>query len=472
MAIDPALVQHLRDLLGPGGLIEDPADLAPRLVDMRGRYRGATPFALRPASVAPLSRAMAVLYEAGIPMVPQGGNTGLVGGATPDEDGEEVLILTDRLQAIRAVDPAGDTITVEAGCTLAQVQAAAAEADRLYPVSLASEGTCTIGGNLATNAGGIHVLRYGNTREQVLGLEVVLPDGRLWDGLRALRKDNTGYDLKHLFIGAEGTLGVVTAACLRLWQRPRTQGVAFAALPDVTAAITLLGRLRAAAGESLTAFELMPEIGVGFVLEHLPGARRPLETVAPWYVLTEIGGQDAGQQALLETVLAGAIEDGLVLDATIAASQAQAQALWHLREDMSDAQKPQGASLKHDISIPVQRIDAFVDKASAAIATHDPGVRIVCFGHLGDGNLHFNLSQPVGIQPAVFMARTEEFARIVHDLTHDFGGSISAEHGLGRLKVEEITHYHSTVELDLKRRIKQAFDPKNLMNRGKVIRRN
>jgi len=469
MAIDPALVARLREILCPGGLVDDQGDLAPRLTDMRGRYTGRTPFALRPASVDALSQAMALLYAAGIPMVPQGGNTGLVGGATPDERGGEVLILTDRLNAVRAVDPAGDTITVEAGCTLGQVQAAAAAADRLYPISLASEGTCTIGGNLATNAGGIHVLRYGNTREQVLGLEVVLPDGRVWDGLRALRKDNTGYDLKHLFIGAEGTLGIITAATLRLWQRPRVQGVAFAALPDVTAAIVLLGHLRQAAGESLTAFELMPEIGIAFVLDHLPGAKRPLATVAPWYVLMEVGGQDEGQQALLEATLAQAMEDGLVLDATIAASQAQAQALWHLREDMSDAQKPQGASLKHDISVPVQRLDQFVAAAGEAIAARDPQVRLVCFGHLGDGNLHFNLSQPVGIAPAAFMARTQEFAEIVHDLTHQFGGSISAEHGLGRLKVDEITRYHSAVELDLKRRIKQAFDPKGLMNPGKVI---
>ncbi|WP_233559807.1 FAD-binding oxidoreductase [Oleomonas cavernae] len=281
MAIAPDLVARLRDILGPGGLVEDQDDLAPRLTDMRGRYTGKTPFALRPATVDALSQAMALLYAAGIPMVPQGGNTGLVGGATPDERGGEVLILTDRLKAVRAVDPAGDTITVEAGCTLAQVQAAAAAADRLYPVSLASEGTCTIGGNLATNAGGIHVLRYGNTREQVLGLEVVLPDGRLWDGLRALRKDNTGYDLKHLFIGAEGTLGIITAATLRLWQRPRVQGVGFAALPDVTGAITLLGRLRQAAGEGLTAFELLPEIGIGFVLDHLPGAKRPWRRSRP-----------------------------------------------------------------------------------------------------------------------------------------------------------------------------------------------
>ncbi|PWR22442.1 hydroxyacid dehydrogenase [Zavarzinia compransoris] len=464
------ILGKLAAILGPSGLITDPADLAPKLRDHRGRYAGAAAFAVRPARVADLAAAMALLYEAGVPMVPQGGNTGLVGGATPDGSGREVLILTDRLRQIRAVDPAGDTITVEAGCLLAEVQAAAEAAGRHYAVSLASEGSCTIGGNLSTNAGGIHVLRYGNTREQVLGLEVVLPDGRLWHGLRALRKDNTGYDLKHLFIGAEGTLGVITAACLKLWPRPAGRAVAFCAVSDVAAAVALLGRLRGAAGEALTAFELIPEIGLGFVLRHMPGRRRPLAAPSPWYVLTEIASQGADQQAVLEAALGTAIADGLVQDAAIAASDAQAAALWALREDMSDAQRPEGASLKHDVSIPVPGIAGFVAAAEASVRARDPGVRIVCFGHVGDGNLHFNLSQPLGASPADFLARTEEFAQLVHDIVHAHAGSISAEHGLGRLKVEEITRYHDQVEIDLKRRIKTAFDPKGLMNPGKVVR--
>lgn len=460
---------RLLAILGPSGLMEDVDSLAPRLRDHRGRYVGRTPFAIRPSSVDQLSAAMALLYEAGIAMVPQGGNTGLVGGATPDEGGDQVLILTDRMRAIRAIDPAGDTITVEAGCTLAEVQAAAEAADRLYPVSLASEGTCTIGGTLSTNAGGVHVLRWGNTREQVLGLEVVLPDGRVWDGMRALRKDNTGYDLKQLFIGAEGTLGIVTAAVLKLQPRPRGRSVAFCAVPDVEAAVALLQTLRAAAGEALTAFELMPEIGLGFVLEHMPGRQRPLAEASPWYVLTEIASQGADQAAVMETALAGAVAAGLVLDATIAASEAQAKALWALREDMSDAQRPEGASLKHDVSVPVPRIAAFVAEASAAVLARDPGVRICCFGHVGDGNLHFNLSQPVGSLAADFMARTDEFARLVHDIVHAHHGSISAEHGIGRLKAAEITRYQDQIELDLKRRIKTALDPRGLMNPGKVV---
>ena len=464
------LRDRLHALLGPAGLIEDADTIAPRLRDHRGRYVGRSRFVIRPANTEQLAAAMTLLYEEGVPMVPQGGNTGLVGGATPHETGDEVLILTDRMRSIRAVDPAGDTITVEAGCPLAEVQAAAEAVDRLYPVSLASEGSCTIGGNLSTNAGGVQVLRYGNTREQVLGLEVVLPDGRVWHGLRALRKDNTGYDLKQLFVGAEGTLGVITAAVLRLHPRPRGRAVAFCAVAGVSAAVTLLERLRGVAGETLTAFELVPELGLGFVLAHMPGRRRPLGTVSPWYVLAEVASQGEDQRDVMEAALAAAIEDGLVRDATIAASEAQAQALWALREDMSDAQRPEGASLKHDVSVPVPLIARFVEVASAAVHARDPGVRICCFGHVGDGNLHFNLSQPVGIPAADFMAQTGEFARLVHDIVHAHHGSISAEHGLGRLKVEEITRYHDQVERDLKRRIKTALDPKGLMNPGKVVK--
>ncbi|MCF4165286.1 FAD-binding oxidoreductase [Zavarzinia compransoris] len=463
------LRDRLLAILGPAGLVEDADTIAPRLRDHRGRYVGRTPFAIRPATVDELAGCMAILHEAGIAMVPQGGNTGLVGGATPDESGAQVLILTDRLRAVREVDPAGDTITVEAGCTLAEVQAAAEAADRLYPVSLASEGSCTIGGTLSTNAGGVHVLRWGNTREQVLGLEVVLPDGRIWNGLRALRKDNTGYDLKQLFIGAEGTLGIITAAVLKLQPRPRGRAAAFSAVPDVEAAVALLQRLRAAAGEALTAFELMPEIGLGFVLKHMPGRQRPLADASPWYVLAEIASQGTDQADVMEAALADAVEAGLVRDATIATSEAQAKALWALREDMSDAQRPEGASLKHDVSVPVPRIAAFVAEATAAVLARDPGVRICCFGHVGDGNLHFNLSQPLGAAAADFMARTAEFARLVHDIVHAHHGSISAEHGIGRLKVAEIAHYQDQVELDLKRRIKTALDPRGLMNPGKVV---
>ena len=404
-------------------------------------------------------------------MVPQGGNTGLCGGATPLVDGAAVVISLARMNRIRALDADNDTLTVEAGCTLAAVQEAAAAVGRLFPLSLASEGSCLIGGNLSTNAGGVQVLRYGNTRELVLGLEVVLPDGRVWDGLRGLRKDNTGYDLKQLFIGAEGTLGIVTAAVLKLFPAIRSRATAWVAVPDPRAAVRLLGMLRAACGERVSAFEIVGRTALGLVLQHIPGARDPLAGAPAWSVLVELSDPDvdAPLDAQLQAVLGEACAQGLAADAAVAASAAQAQALWALREDISEAQRIEGVSIKHDVSVPVSRIPEFLERAGAALAARWPDVRVVAFGHIGDGNLHYNLSKPAADDNAAFIARTAEVNRIVHDLVCELGGSISAEHGLGQLKREEVLRYKPALEMELMRRVKQAFDPAGLMNPGKVL---
>jgi FAD/FMN-containing dehydrogenase len=407
--------------------------------------------------------------DAGIGIVPQGGNTGLCGGATPI--GGEIVISVTRLKRIRHVDAVNATITVEAGCTLQQVQEAAEAADRLFPLSLAAEGTATIGGNLSTNAGGVQVLRYGNARELCLGLEVVLPDGRIWSGLRGLRKDNTGYDLKQLFIGAEGTLGLITAAVLKLFPKPRQRVTAWVAVASPVVAVELLSQLRRHAGDRLTAFELIGRTGLELVMRHISGSQEPLAGRADWQVLIELtdsaDGSDLGP--LMEHALAEAIETGVAIDAAIAHSVAQAKALWRLRENISEAQKIEGLSIKHDISIPVSRIPEFIDRAGAALRQAFPGVRIVCFGHLGDGNLHYNPSKAEAQDNAEFIAATGGVNRIVHDIVDELGGSISAEHGLGQLKRDEIKRYKSEVEMDLMRAVKQAVDRHGLMNPGKLI---
>jgi D-lactate dehydrogenase (cytochrome) len=389
----------------------------------------------------------------------------------PPEDGRALLVNLTRMNRIRDLDPVDNTITVEAGCLLANVQAAAAEAERLFPLSLAAEGSCQIGGNLSTNAGGIHVLRYGNMRDLVLGLEVVLADGRVWDGLRRLRKDNTGYDLKQLFIGAEGTLGIITAAVLRLYPAPAQKATAFIGLADVEHAMAILERARAVAGDQLDCVELMPRLGLEFTLRHIPDTSDPLGDPHPWYLLLELASGRAGDHLAetLEALLAEAFDDGLIADAALAASAAQAAAFWRLREGMSEAQKPEGGSIKHDISVPVSRIPAFLARAIPLVEDMIPGVRPVPFGHLGDGNLHFNLSQPEDGDREVFLDRWEEINRAVHELVVEMGGSISAEHGIGRMKVEELKHFKSAVELELMARVKAALDPDNLMNPGKVL---
>jgi FAD/FMN-containing dehydrogenase len=465
------VLDRIREIVGPKGWISDPDGMSPYLIDRRQLYHGRAPLVVRPASTDQVARVVEVCAASATAIVPQGGNTSLCGGGVPHEDGSEIVLSLARMDRVREVDPLNDTITVEAGCILANVQAAAAEAERLFPLSLGAEGSCRIGGNLSTNAGGTAVLRYGTARDLVLGLEVVLADGRVWDGLRGLRKDNTGYDLKQLFLGAEGTLGIITAAVLKLFPRPRDVQVAFAGLASVEQALELLSRTRAAAGDGVTGFEFLPRLGLEFVLAHAPGASDPLAAPHPWYALLELSGPEAdgGMGRLLEELLARAAEDGVVEDATIAASEAQARALWRLREDLAEAQTPEGTSIKHDVSVPLPRIPEFVTRAAKAATRVVPGARPLAFGHIGDGNVHFNVSQPPGADPDAFLAEWPGMNRVIHDLAHELGGSISAEHGVGQLKREEILRYKGAVEMELMRTLKAALDPKGIMNPGKVV---
>jgi FAD/FMN-containing dehydrogenase len=464
-------LRALHAIVGAEHVLVDPTDQAPYLIDWRGRYRGTACAVALPADTAEVAAVVKLCAERRIPIVPQGGNTGLVGGSVPDESGAALVLSLKRMHRVRALDLDNDTITVESGCLLASVQEAAREAQRLFPLSLAAEGSCTVGGNLSTNAGGTAVLRYGNMRELVLGLEVVLPDGRVWDGLRGLRKDNTGYDLKQLFIGAEGTLGVVTAAVLKLFPAPTASATAFAAVRDPDAAVALLRLMRARCAEHLTTFELLSQPALDLVVTHMAGSQVPLTQSYPWYVLVELTGPgvDEALQAELVETLEAAAEAGLVPDAALAESVAQRNALWALRENMSEAQRLEGAGIKHDISIPVSSIPRFLERAGAQLVEAFPQVRIVAFGHLGDGNLHYNLVQPRGRSKEAFLAEADRANLIVHDEVARLRGSISAEHGLGQLKRDEIVRYKSAVELELMRAVKRALDPAGLMNPGKVL---
>jgi FAD/FMN-containing dehydrogenase len=469
--IDPALLDRLRAIVGPSGHIDDPADMEPYVAEWRGRYRGATPLVLRPACTQELSDVMRACAEAGVPVVPQGGNTGLVGGSIPSADNSEVLISLSRMNKIREMDPLNYTVTVEAGCVLQTLQQAASDVDRLFPLSLGAEGTCQIGGNISANAGGTMTLRYGNTRDLVLGLEVVLPDGQIWNGMRRLRKNNTGYDLKHLFIGAEGTLGFITAAVLKLFPRPKQVETGFLAVRDPDATIELLASLRSASGDSLSAFELMPRIALDFALKHVAGTIDPLSEPFPWYVLLELStgtGGDAFRETI-EEALGEAMEAGLVQDATLASSEAQAKQLWFIREAIVEAQKYEGGSIKHDISIPVSCVGSFIAQATEAVERTIPGARPVPFGHVGDGNIHFNVNQPVDADTEAYLAQWDKLNEVVHDIVLSMDGSISAEHGIGTFKREELSRVKSPVELDLMRRIKATLDPQGLMNPGKVL---
>lgn len=469
-AIPEQVLDRLKAALGPKGASVDPAELAPHLVEPRGRFFGRSPILLKPATTAEVAAVVKICAESKTKIVPQGGNTSLVGGATPDESGEAVLLSLSRLNGVRAIDPLNDTITVEAGVTLAQVQAAARAVHRLFPLSLASEGSCQIGGALATNAGGHAVLRYGGMRDLTLGLEVVLANGEIWQSLRGLRKDNTGYDLKQVFIGSEGTLGVITAAVLKLFAEPAQVVIALAAVRDVAAAVDLLAMAKAASGERVTAYELLPGVGVEMAARHVAGVRAPFAQAHDWQVLIELsGGAGADLTATLETLLARASESGLCADAVLAQSESQAQALWKIRESLPVAQTREGASIKCDISVPISKIAEFIARGQAAIASASPDARVVAFGHLGDGNIHFNLSRPANADDKSFLARWDELSAIVHQIAFDLGGSISAEHGVGQLKREEIARRKPAAEMAMMRRLKAALDPDNIMNPGKVI---
>jgi FAD/FMN-containing dehydrogenase len=468
----PETLARMKKIVGAKGFLDDANDMAPYLVERRELYRGRAAAVLRPASTAEVSALMKIAHETGTPIVPQGGNTGLVGGQIPFESGGEVILSLSRMNRIVATDVSNNTLTVEAGVTLAAAQEAAEKADRLFPLSLASEGSCQIGGNLSTNAGGTAVLRYGNARDLVLGLEVVLANGDVWDGRKGLRKDNTGYDLKHLFMGSEGTLGIITGAVLKLFPRPRSVETAFVAVPSVEAAVALLRLAEAASGGLVTGFELMPRVGVEFVVKHLPGAADPLGAPSKWYVLLELSSGDAGGalRETLEKLLLSAVAEVVVSDAVVAVSDAQRRQLWMLRESMSDVQRLEGGSIKHDVSVPASSIGDFIERATKAVEKEMPGIRPVPFGHVGDGNIHFNLSQPVGADKAAFLARWGEMNAIVHGIVRELNGSISAEHGVGRMKRDEIAATKSPVEIETMRAVKRALDPKGILNPGKVVK--
>ena len=465
MTSTPNLSEQLAEIVGAAYVLTDPADMAPFLKDWRGRYIGAARCVVRPANTAEVAAVVKACVAANTPIVPQGGNTSHCGAATPDGSGKAVLLSLSRLNQIVTVDAQNNAIFVQAGCTLAAVQDAARKVDRLFPLSLAAEGSCLIGGNLSTNAGGVQVLRYGNTRELTLGLEVVLPNGEIWNGLRALRKDNTGYDLKQLFIGAEGTLGIITAAVLKLFPLPKTQTTCWLNVAAPSIAVDLLNQAKNHFDAQLTAFELISNASLELVLRHIPAAKRPGE-ISPWYVLAEFSD---GDQSAIEYWLAKMMAAGLASDAVMAHNETQAAKLWDLREHISEAQKREGVSIKHDISVPVSRIAEFLAAADAALEAAYPGIRIVAFGHVGDGNLHYNLSKPDALENGAFIASQPAVNRIVHDIVQALDGSISAEHGIGQLKREELQRYKSPVELTMMHTIKQAFDPLGLMNPGKIL---
>lgn len=473
------LIERLSAIVGAENVLTDAAAMAPYLVDWRGRYHGAARCIVRPGNAEEVAAIVRVCLAAGVPIVPQGGNTSHCGASVPDTSGTAVIVSLSRMNRIREVDAANNTMTVEAGCVLQTIQAAARAAGRLFPLSLAAEGSCQIGGNLSTNAGGVQVLRYGNARELALGLEVVLPSGEIWHGLRGLRKDNTGYDLKQLFIGAEGTLGIITAAVIKLFPLPGAVATAWLSIDSPAAAVRLLGELQARFGAALTACELISDISLGLVLKHIPGAQPPLAASpddphasrTPWHLLIELSGtgEEADLRVACEAFLAAALEKGWIDDAVLAQSGEQAARLWDLRERLSEAQKIEGFSIKHDVSVPVSRIGEFVERAGAALQAAYPGIRIVAFGHVGDGNLHYNQSKPEAAENAEFMAAQPDVNRIVHDIVDALGGSISAEHGIGQLKRGELAHYKSAVEMEMMRAIKRTFDPLGLMNPGKVL---
>jgi FAD/FMN-containing dehydrogenase len=468
-ALSPDLIERFRAIVGPNHALTDPDQQLPYVRELRDLYEGRAGLVLRPGSTQEVSKILALANAHGLPVVPQAGNTGLVGGQVPMNG--EILLSVSRLKKVRALDAQGFTMTVEAGMTLAEVHAAADDVNRLFPLSLPSEGTCQIGGNLGTNAGGVGVLAYGNARQLVLGLEVVLADGRIWNGLSALKKDNTGYDLRDLFIGSEGTLGIITAATLKLFPKPVEMATAFVALPSVDAALPLFSLAQEAAGQSLTAFEIMCETALDMVLKHAHNTRDPFSARHPWYALIEISGlkEDGNAERLLMGLLEAATERELLLDATVAASLTQQKDFWRLRESYSESQRPEGDSIKTDVSVPTQKIPEFIKRADAAVLAINREARPVPLSHFGDGNVHYNVSQPAGWPRGRFMEQWKEIAGAVHAIVLEFGGSISAEHGIGQMKRDELARIKDPVALDLMRCIKASFDPKGILNPGKVL---
>ena len=471
-SIPESVLEGLSRIVGPKGLIDEADSMVGYCKSWSGEWVGRVPLVVCPASQGEVSEIVQLCAEAAVPLVPQGGNTGLTGASQPHNDNSEILLSLSRMNRIRTIDTENNTITVEAGCVLQTVQKAAMDADRLFPVSLPSEGSCQIGGMLSTNAGGTQVIRYGNTRERVLGLEVVLADGQIWEGLRGLRKDNTGYDLKQIFIGAEGTLGIITAACLSLAPRPTDYATAIVAIDDPQAALKLLGFLRGGCGEMLQGFELMQRRAVEFAIQHIPDVSEPMSISYEWYVLIEIAGQTKVGilNQRLEEELARAYEEGLFADAVLAQSEQQRLDFWRLRENLPGAKAFEGVAIKHDVSVPISCVPDFIAEATETVMVAWPECRPVSFGHLGDGNIHFDVVQPIGLDAKT--ARSWKFVinRLVHDLVvHQYQGSISAEHGVGRLRRLEMARYKTPLELDLMRQVKKTFDPGNIFNPGKLL---
>ncbi len=464
------IVEEIAAIVGAAHVVTDDFAMQPYLVEERGLYRGAARAVVRPGSVEEVSRLLAYCNARGVKIVPQGGNTGLVGGQVPSQAGDEIVLSLRRLNRVREIDATGNTLIVDAGITLQGAQEAADKVDRLFPLSLPSEGSCTIGGNLSTNAGGVAALAYGVARDLAMGIEVVLADGRVMSDLCKVKKNNTGYDLKNLFIGAEGTLGVITGAVLRLFPKPRARATGFVGLASPEAALGLLDIALSRAGSDVKSFEIIPRIGIDFVLRHGADTRDPLQEKHAWYVLIELASQtDAAPEAALENLLGEAIEQGFVEDAAIAASLDQRNDFWRLRELLSEVQKHEGGSIKHDVSVPISAAPAFLADVERDVAAAVPGARMVAFGHLGDGNIHCNVSQPVGADKQAFLDRWHDVNAIVHGLVAKYQGSISAEHGIGVMKRDELPHVKDPVAMELMRTLKQTLDPKGILNPGKVL---
>lgn len=461
-------LQAIRDILGEGGYIDTKPELDTYQIEWRGLWTGQCDLVAKPNSTQQVSEVLSVCNTHGIAVVPQGGNTGLVGGGVPNGG---IVLTTERLNKIREVDPVNHTLSCDAGCILAAIQAQADAVDRLFPLSLGAEGSCQIGGNLSTNAGGVQVLKYGNARDLVLGLEAVLPDGRIWDGMRGLRKDNTGYDLKHLFVGAEGTLGIITGAVLKLYPKPRQTQTCIVAFEEVEKCIELFTRMSAQAGDALTAYEAMNGLAVEMSVKHGQGTRDPFEHPYPWYALMELTSPRDGTdlREALEKVLEAAFEDGIVQDGVIAESGSQSDDFWRIREMIPECQAPEGASIKNDVSIPISRVSDFINLAHKAVEKVYPGIRFVSFGHIGDGNFHYNLSQPKGSDRDTYLAAWHDITDPINEIVHQLNGSFSAEHGIGQLKRNELELYRSTVEIDIMKTVKSALDPKGIMNPGKIF---